>query len=252
MIKFYTYGKKYAPKGWPISYRPYANRLYYIYGGIAYFLNGAQEYRLKPHHLYVFPHSLEFRVRQEDNNPLDHLFFDFVITPPFSFHELVEIKINDNSLIGYTVAALSCLFTQYDGIDNDPDITRLIRSYFENLLLLVSKEKQMTQLSDMRLLTVIEYIHKHYDKPISTRELAFMVNMEENHFIRTFKKEMFITPYQYLREYRLNIAASFLETGMSVFETAIRVGYENTSSFSNALKKSRGVYPTELMNPAFS
>lgn len=248
IIKLYTYGRGFAPKGWPISYRPYVNRLYCIYNGTAYFLNGIEEYRLKPHHLYVFPHNLEFRVRQDDDNPLDHLYFDFVIIPPFLIHKPIEMCINDNSPIGYTAATLSYMFTEYKDKDSDPDFVQLIRSYFENLLLLVCKEKQLTQLSDARLISVLEYIHKHYYKLISTRELAFMVNMEENHFIRTFKKAMIITPYQYLREYRLNVAASLLETGMSVNETALKVGYENTSSFSNAMKKSRGVYPTEFMN----
>ena len=62
MIKVYTSGRGFAPKGWPIKYCPYASRLYCIYGGTAYFLNGAEELRLKPHHLYVFPHNLQCRV----------------------------------------------------------------------------------------------------------------------------------------------------------------------------------------------
>lgn len=125
IIKFYTYGRGFAPKGWTISYRPYANRLYCIYGGTAFFLGSVGEQRLKPHHLYVFPHHLEFRVRQNEDDPLDHLYFDFTILPPFLFHEPVEMQINDHSPIGYTVAALSCLLTQYSGRNSDPDFPRL-------------------------------------------------------------------------------------------------------------------------------
>ena len=247
MIKFHTYGRQFAPKGWPITNRPYVNRLYCIYGGTAYFVAGTEEHRLKPKHLYVFPHHIEFRVRQEDNDPLDHMFFDFAIIPPFIFREFIEMHMDDDSLIGHTASALSCLFTQYGEKGSDPDFPKLVKSYFENLLLLVCREKKLAQLSDIRLITILEYIHNNFEKPVSTREMSALANLEENYFIRVFKQAMTITPYQYLREYRLNMALSCLESGMTVSETALKVGYENTSSFSNAMKKSRGFYPSEIL-----
>ena len=248
IIKFCTYGRRFAPKSWPIINHPYVNRLYFIYGGVAWFFKGKEKCRLKPGYLYIFPHSLEFRVCQEDDNPLDHLYFDFVIIPPFVFREAIEMEVDGDTPIAYTMSAISCLFKQYGCKSSGSDYERLIMSYFENLLILVSMGQNLAQFGDTRLISVLEHIHNNYNKNITIQELAHLVNLEENYFIRSFKKAMSVTPYQYLKEYRLNIAISLLELGLPIFETAQKVGYENTSSFSNAMKKSRGMYPGEVKN----
>ena len=56
---------------------------------------------------------------------------------------------------------------------------------------------------------------------------------------------MFVPPYQYIKKYRLKLATTYLEKNYSVSETADMVGYSDTASFSHALKKEYGIYPSE-------
>lgn len=246
MIRLYTVGCGFPRKGWPIHSPAYTNRLYYIYDGRAWFLHGSSETRLKPGHLYFFSHNLDFRVRQDEDRPVRHLYFDFALIPPFLLDHLVEMDVDPPSPVGHTIEAVSTLVEQYKKNPDDSELHGLIETYLSVLLSLLRREKELVQLHDPRLISVLEVIHRSYMHPISCRQMAAMVNMELNHFIRTFKKVMLMTPYQYVREYRLNTAAAMLETGTPINVVARSVGYENASSFSSAMKKSRGICPTRL------
>ena len=96
---------------------------------------------------------------------------------------------------------------------------------------------------DDRINRVVEFIHKNYSEKIDVRRLASDVFMETNHFIKVFKKHIGLTPYQYIKDYRLAVASDMLKRGAKVKAAAQAAGYMSVSAFSNAYKKRLGIYP---------
>jgi len=66
-------------------------------------------------------------------------------------------------------------------------------------------------------------------------DLSTRAGFEQNYFIRRFKNVMGVTPYAYLRSYRLLKARELMAGGCTVARAAELVGYENASSLSRAL-----------------
>jgi len=233
---FYGYGKKQAPRDWHFKNLPYTNRLYVVLGGTAFFVGPQGERPLLKDHLYLFPHRLPFQARQNSEDRINHLFFDFVITPPLLGDELIEIPLEENTLLWHNIRCLLMTVGQ-------ENTASLVRGYFENLMQLLLWLHPELHLRDARMSEVFGYMHEHFGEPLTDGLLAQLVHMETNHFIRVFRQATGITPYQYLREYRLNRAAALIRDGASVQEAALRCGYESTASLSHAMRKSRGISP---------
>lgn len=98
--RFYTFGRGLAPRQWRLNALPYTNRLYVIYGGRGAFLSEEGPVPLRPGRVYLFPHRLPFRVTQDPEQPVDHLYFDFTLSPPLTGSRLAEIPFSPDSQIG--------------------------------------------------------------------------------------------------------------------------------------------------------
>ena len=84
---------------------------------------------------------------------------------------------------------------------------------------------------------------------ITVAEVADRIDFSESHFMRYFRENMGTSFVDYLRDYRLTMAARLLlvsdETVLSIAE---EVGFENLSYFNRAFKKKYGVTPREYRN----
>ena len=108
--------------------------------------------------------------------------------------------------------------------------------------------------NEKRLLTapVIQYIKKNYAQALSIGELASMVNLCNDSFIRTFKKEHGETPFSYIINFRINEALKLLsENKYSVSEIAALTGFTSASYFSKIFKEKLGASPLKYKNGHF-
>lgn len=86
------------------------------------------------------------------------------------------------------------------------------------------------------------------DAPITIRELARKVAMNECYLKKGFKAMYGTTIYDYFQKERMEKARGLLyEKGMSVSEVAMMMGYSCISHFSTAFKKHTGLKPCELL-----
>lgn len=86
------------------------------------------------------------------------------------------------------------------------------------------------------------------DAPITIRELARRVAMNECYLKKGFKAVFGTTIYDYFQKERMEKAKGLLyEKGLSVSEVAIMMGYSCISHFSTAFKKHTGLKPCELL-----
>ncbi len=84
---------------------------------------------------------------------------------------------------------------------------------------------------------VITYIMDNYKEKIYIRDLASLVNMNEQYFCRFFKKAIGHSPIEYANEYRIKQSMNLLkETDLPVTEICLECGFHNLGNF---LKKFR-------------
>ena len=98
-----------------------------------------------------------------------------------------------------------------------------------------------------RLELCVDFIHAHYTRPVTLREIAAAANLSPYHCLRVFKAVHASTPTEYLKNRRLSAAERLLrDTKMRVDEVAARVGFENRTTLFRHMRRVRGVAPSEV------
>jgi AraC-like DNA-binding protein len=84
--------------------------------------------------------------------------------------------------------------------------------------------------------TVI-YMDRHFADNLSVHELAQKIHMTPYAFIRLFKRQIGLTPYEYILKARITKARLILEqTDLSVTEISEQVGFHNVNNFIRKFK----------------
>ena len=79
-------------------------------------------------------------------------------------------------------------------------------------------------------------------KELTVEELSARTNYQKHAFMRKFKQIMGVSPYKYIKDYRLSNAYYLLRTGnFTIAEVAEQIGYNNSTSFSHAFKQHFGI-----------
>ncbi len=117
---------------------------------------------------------------------------------------------------------------------------RLYDIVFRSLFLIPSacflsrEEKAM----DPRIEHAIQYINHSLAKSPGNREISSVIRMSENNFIRVFKKEMKVSPQQYLQMRRIEWGRNLLlNSSLSIEEIADSAGFADRYHFSKAFKQ---------------
>jgi AraC-like DNA-binding protein len=94
----------------------------------------------------------------------------------------------------------------------------------------------------------VDYIAINYSRPIIVGDIAKNVNLSRSRLYRVFMQQIFISPQQYLTEYRMRQALNLLEKRKgSIKEIANAVGIDDPQYFSNLFKQVIGRSPKNYM-----
>jgi AraC-like DNA-binding protein len=94
----------------------------------------------------------------------------------------------------------------------------------------------------------IDFIAANYSKPINVADIADHVSLSSSRLYRVFMQQIFISPKQYLIDYRIREAIHLLEKRKgSIKEIGIAVGIEDPLYFSNLFKQVTGKSPKNYM-----
>lgn len=90
------------------------------------------------------------------------------------------------------------------------------------------------------------YIHEHYDRKISVEELAASAFLSERECFRVFRSCLHMTPMEYMKNYRLQMACQMLARGQdSVTEIAQACGLGSSSYFGKLFREYANCTPLE-------
>ena len=97
-----------------------------------------------------------------------------------------------------------------------------------------------------RLITVVDYLHRHLDGQVDVNELAEVANMSPYHFHRIYRQMAGETINSTVRRLRLQRAASeLLRSSDALHLIASRVGYGSLEAFSRAFRKEFDQNPSD-------
>lgn len=92
----------------------------------------------------------------------------------------------------------------------------------------------------------IKYIQGNYSRKITVNDIADFVKTDRSHLFRIFKKELGISPQEYLINFRLSRARELLgKYDLNISQVGYSVGYNDPAQFSRLFKKKFYVTPSK-------
>lgn len=93
----------------------------------------------------------------------------------------------------------------------------------------------------------VEYIGEHISGELSVNDVAGHLNVSRSHLYELFRREIGVSPQQFLANARLANARKLLaETDISIADAAGLCGYKNVFAFSRAFKQANGMPPRDF------
>ena len=225
-----------STNGWHLDREIEMQRLYYILGGTgSYCGSDGQLHPFQKGFLYLFPYNLLQRFNSDPSDPVRHLFFDFLSTPPVIAPSPICVNAAGAAELK---DALDLTIRLFQSRPRPVFMESNLCSSLLRLILSLTEEIQPLPFhTDEVICRSLETIQRSYAGPLTVTQLADEAGYEQNYFIRRFRSIMHQTPYAYLRNYRLMQARNLLRTGLSMDEAALKVGYESSSSLARALRQ---------------
>lgn len=189
-------------------------------------------------HYYHARDGLEFLyIHFDGSNAKDICHF---IIEQRGWHITDETNVHIGKLLSDTVRL-------YENIGMEPAFEASKRVYrlFELFLVPMGHELLM----DNPVTKTMRYVHNNIDKAITLEKLAAVANLSVYYYAHSFKRQVGISPIEYLIQTRMERAKSLLiRTSKSVSEIAYEVGYSCSGGFINQFIKRVGYSPKNYRN----
>lgn len=259
----------YADWNWNEVCSPFA-RIYYIVSGKATVEIFGEKRLLRPGKMYLIPsfavHTTDckdsfvhYYVHIYEEGMVGHSLFD-KYDLPFE----VESQSGDEQLferLSKLNPSMSLLKPDPQEYDNDKTLKESIahnrqRSEWLKMesrgivyqicsrFMMNASAKSFTK--DKRIFESMNFIHANLTQHITTEQLANMVSLSPEHFIRLFNKIIGTTPMQYINQKRIEKAQLLmLTTDLHIKNIALSLGYTDNSYFVRVFKRIVGTTPME-------
>ena len=125
-------------------------------------------------------------------------------------------------------------------------LSRIWIELFQMCAPLLQEKPQAKDAAADKVKGMMVYIHEHYAEKISVRELASSVFLSERECYRVFQNHLHMTPADYIRSYRIQIACQMLaESRVPITEVGISCGMDNSSYFGKVFREATGYTPRQ-------
>lgn len=107
-------------------------------------------------------------------------------------------------------------------------------------------KRSASSVGEERLKTMMQYIHSRYHEKISLADIAASASVSDREALRSFRRWLQKTPFQYLTEIRIRSARRLLrETTRQVTDIAYECGFSSPSYFGKVFLEEMGMTPLE-------
>ena len=125
------------------------------------------------------------------------------------------------------------------------------RFVFDHLTNLDFKKDLTNEEVFRSVLNAKSFIDENLTANLSLESIVIQTGISKYHFIRVFKSAFGISPYQYQKRKRLELAKLDLIKGNDIFFTAILYGFPDVPTFSKAFKQQFGQTPGSIRKSNF-
>ena len=126
------------------------------------------------------------------------------------------------------------------------------RNLFSEIWLLLLEEAKHTEknsvpvksMNQERIQTMLSFIQQNYSEKISLEDIASSAAISKRECLRCFQQSIHQTPFEYLLDYRIEIAEKLLKTtNNSIIEIAMQAGFSSEAYFCKIFKKINSMTP---------
>jgi AraC-like DNA-binding protein len=238
--------------------RPDSYAVYLVDGGKGVYTLGTAEFPVKENDLFVMYPDVPVRCVADKGEPLKMFAVSFdgvdarLLLNAAGFEPKNPVKALDSHFAGQITKVFDGIYVWraqeiYSTVQSTAMIYLLLSALVKN-----SSVDQSAMppgwTGTVHFQKAVDYITANYSRPINVGDIAGNVNLSRSRLYRVFMQQIFISPQQYLIEYRMRQAIHFLEKRKgSIKEIANAVGIEDPQYFSNLFKQVTGKSPTSYM-----
>lgn len=138
------------------------------------------------------------------------------------------------------------LFMQQNIKANDFTALEVMARFFTVMSELLPRFKRNRFLPENEtILSVIDFMEKHYDEDLPCPDLAARAAMSESQFYLAFKRATGLTPVEYKNHIRIRHAINLLYGPYSIEEITTLLGFNSATYFRKVFRKATGYNPLE-------
>jgi len=216
------------------------------------FVNG-KKYIANKNDIFIIPKGTEFSYKADQIDPWEYgwVTFDGVKAEDYLAHVNLS-KSNPIIMSEIPTKNYMPIITKILGTSELTYANELKRVgfLFEILSLLISSQSagryernEYDYSNETYIEYALEFIANNY-KHIKINDIANYIGINRCYFTSIFKKQLNISPQEYLIEYKLKVAHDLLiSSNESIQEISEKVGYNDCFSFSKAFKQQYGKSP---------
>jgi len=218
--------------------------LIYTLSGSGFLKYDDEDYILEPNHAILINCS-EYHIYKTKLEPWNFKWVYFNGTSAGNFFSILfgdsisSIKITQALEFENNLDSLSTFSHLYDlpSIFNASSIiSNIFSTLIENKISIANNKEYLKHRYEIE--KVINFIHLNYQNQLTLDDLTKVAHLSKFYFLRIFKDNIGISPYEYLITYRINKAKELLlSTDSTVSDICKTVGFNDYVNFIRTFKK---------------
>ena len=248
----------------------YDYRLFYVLSGSGIFGISGMEREIQPGAVLYLPSGTLYAIRPDSETTLHMIILNFDCTQdasrtvrylpmvteqeyaPRNRMEILQFTDAEDMNGPICLAALPAVLPYLQTILAEmavPDSfssfqTSQLLALVLNLIFRNVSQRQTARERSGSFRQILEYIQEHYQEELDNQTLGRIFNYHPNYVNQLFSEHTGVSVHQYLLKTRIRQALELLQTTeLPINEIAARVGFRNSSYFSQYFKKSTGYSP---------
>ena len=249
-IQLAQYGQEDCAPGH--SFGPYIRDiflLHFVTEGTGTFTIAGRTYHLNKGELFFIPPDLLTFYQADIATPWSYTWIGFrgIVLPGLLRSTGLS---KDTPTLAYSDALLKTLnkvilHGEQDGFDS-PKTMGYIYFFIHELIKCGNVKRHTPSSQHAYTEAAVKYINQNIYDRISVSKLAGQLGIDRSYFCSLFKKQLGVSPQQYILHLKTEKAKAFLETtAVDVKYIADSLGYGDLYTFSHSFKKQTGLSPRE-------
>ncbi len=247
-------GQQQCPPGYTYNHKiPNEYHLHFVLNGKGSLIIDGKHYHVKKENIFLIPKDVSIQYNADMEEPWEYIWVTFdgdKATDYLTYAGLSAdnpVAVSAIPIATYLPMVKKMLDTNILTLANE---IRRVGYLFDLLSTLIdaqsstrSKDKRYDYSSETYVEHALQYISLNYGH-IKVCDIANYIGINRSYLTSIFKKELQVSPQEYLVNYRLRKAAELITTtNLSIQDISIKAGYDNPFNFSKMFKNTYGVSP---------